>query len=187
MIIAFGFHSTALFVIPFHILSKINIKSKWLWVLVTILFVSGGSMSTIWNSAISILSAVGNDTLANRYANSTYTGSGIIRVFVCMAPLLIGLWKRSCISRKQKTENDSFLIFLIFDVIFMIYSTHNWLFGRLAMYFDIYAIVYIPKLKNIFNSRSKNLGIVLILFLYFLYMILLMLHGEANIYPYSFY
>lgn len=187
MLIAFGFHSTVLFVIPFHLLSKLNLKSKLLWGIIIIFAISGSSMSSIWNSAISVLSAIGNDTLANRYSNSMYSGSGLMRVAVCLVPLLIGFWKRSCISKSNKEENDSFLIFLIFDTIFMMYSTYNWLFARLAMYFDIYAIVYIPKLKYIFSDRSKKIGVILILTLYFIYMILLILHGEANIYPYSFY
>lgn len=186
MMIAFGFHSTALFIIPFHLLSKISIKSKLLWGIIIFFIISGGAMGSIWNVAISILSAVGNDTLATRYADNVYSGSGAVRVLVCMVPLLIGWWKRSFICNEYENENDSFLIFLIFDTIFMMYSTYNWLFARMAMYLDIYAIVYIPKLKYVFNPRSKNIGNILILLLYFIYMISLMIHGEANIYPYAF-
>lgn len=186
MLIAFGFHSTALFVIPFHLVSKLKLKSKLLWSIIAVFLLSAGSMSAIWNSAISILSAIGNDALANRYSDSTFTGSGMLRVLVAMVPLLLGIWKRSCINENDKEENDALLILLIFNTILMVYSTYNWLFARLASYLDIYAIVYVPKLKYIFSDRSKAGGLYLILLLYFLYMILLMLHGESSIYPYSF-
>lgn len=186
MLIAWGFHSTALFVVVFHFLSKLKIKSKILWVIVGVLLIIGRSFSTVWNAAISLLSMGGNDTLANRYVENMFTGSGYIRVLICLVPLVLGIWKQSVIERKEQKKIDDFLIFLIFDTIFMLYSTYNWLFARIAVYLDIYAIVFIPKLEGVFKDNSRKVSKMLILSLYFIYMVMLLLHGEANVYPYKF-
>lgn len=186
MIIAYGFHSTAIFVILVHFLSKLSVKSKILWIINILMLVGAGVFGNVWNMAINALSIVGNDTLANRYIDSTFTGSGYIRVLVCLAPLILGFWKYNLIQNKEREKLEPFLIFGVLDVIFMMYSTHNWLFARLAMYLDIYMIIYIPKLEVIFTDNCKKMGKTLILILYFVYMLLLLLHGEANVYPYSF-
>lgn len=186
MIIAYGFHSTAIFIVIFHFLSKLSIKSKILWIINIFMLIGAGFWGRAWNAAINILTMAGNDTLANRYIDNTFSGSGYMRVLVCSIPLILGFWKYDLIQKKTKNKLDPFLIFGVLDVIFMIYSTHNWLFARLAMYLDIYMIIYIPNLKEIFADRCKILGKILILVLYFIYMLLLLLHGEANVYPYKF-
>lgn len=186
MIIAYGFHSTAIFMILVHFLSKLSIKSKVLWIINILMLVGAGAFGNVWNMAINALTIVGNNTLADRYMDSTFTGSGYIRVLVCLVPLMLGFWKYYLIQKNEEEKIDPFLIFGILNVIFMMYSTHNWLFARLAMYLDIYMIIYIPKLEGIFTDNCKIWGKTLILFLYFMYMLLLLIHGEANVYPYSF-
>lgn len=186
MIIAYGFHSTAIFMILIHFLSKLSIKSKILWIINIFMLVGAGAFGNVWNMAINALTIVGNNTLADRYIDNTFTGSGYIRVLICLVPLILGFWKYHLIQKEEKEKIDPFLIFGILNVIFMMYSTHNWLFARLAMYLDIYMIIYIPKLEKIFTDNCKMLGKTLILLLYFVYMLLLLIHGEANVYPYNF-
>lgn len=186
MIVAFGFHSTALFIIPIHFLSKLKLNSKILWFIVIVLFLSSFSFSSVWNAAISTLSFFGNDVLAERYAFNNYGGSGILRVLVCLAPVILGIWKYKSI-RKYESDIDSEIILLIFTSIFMIFSTSNWLFARIAAYFDIYVILLAPKLRYAFSKNCRVSAVILICLLYMGYMIAMLLHKESGLYPYNFF
>ncbi|WP_285959079.1 EpsG family protein [Thomasclavelia spiroformis] len=185
MSIAYGFHSTSIFIIPFHFLSKLSIKSKLLWVIIGLLLISTVAFSTVWNTIISLFSMIGNETLANRYIENSYGGSGFFRILVIIFPIILGIWKYK-IFKNRNISIDNYLILSIFCAVFMVYSTNNWLFARLSSYFSPFLILFIPKLIFIFKKDSQQLAIFMICILYFLYMIILLLHGEANLYPYNF-
>lgn len=180
MFIAASFHSTAVIAIPFHLISKLELKSKRLWVIIGVLLMSVFAFPVVWNYATSILLMMGKD-----YVDNSFSGSGYLRVIVCAVPVIIGFWKYR-ILKKIDGEIDQQIILLILATFLLIFSTNNWLFARVADYCYIFAILYIPKLQYIFTENSNRLGKVLIEGLYFLYMVALMLHGDANLYPYRF-
>lgn len=180
MFIAFNFHSTAVIAIPFHLISKLELKSKRLWAIIGVLVLSVFAFPVVWNYATSLLLVVGKD-----YVDNSFSGSGYLRVVVCAVPVVIGLWKYRILKQVDE-EIDQQIILLILATFLLVFSTNNWLFARVADYCYIFAILYIPKLQYIFTENSRRLGKVLIGGLYFLYMIALMLHGDANLYPYTF-
>ena len=180
MFIAFNFHSTAVIAIPFHLISKLELKSKRLWAIIGVLVLSVFAFPVVWNYATSLLLVVGKD-----YVDNSFSGSGYLRVVVCAVPVVIGLWKYRILKQVDE-EIDQQIILLILATFLLVFSTNNWLFARVADYCYIFAILYIPKLQYIFTENSRRLGKVLIGGLYFLYMIALMLHGYANLYPYTF-
>lgn len=186
ILVAFGFHSTAIFAIPFHLASRLKLHSKVLWVILIILFTSAFALKDLWDIAIKSLAFVGNDLLAERYANSTYLGSGYLRVIVCVCPVIIGIWKYQ-ILKLYDDHIDQSIIMLLFSVVLMLFSTQNWLFGRIAEYCSIFAILFVPKLQYVFVEKSKFVAKLLIGGLYFAYMIALLLHGDGGFYPYVFY
>ncbi len=185
--IAFGFHSTALFIVPMHFVSRLKLNSKILWCILGALTLSTFSLQSVWNGAISLLEMVGNTTLSERYVNSEYGGSGFLRVAIGLVPLVLGLWQRKLIQAKEKKDISYLYVFLILYTIFMVFSTNNWLFARIASYLEIFIVLYIPKLKNGFSERSRSLAVFLIGGAYFMYMVTLLLYREGGLYPYTFY
>jgi hypothetical protein len=186
MALAFGFHATALFAVPFHFLSRLKLESVTLRTTVGALIVSFLALWNIWSYLISFLDFIGQTKLANDYANVATDGSGYTRMFVYLLPVVIAIWKKDLLREKYGEEVDGEIILLLFSAIFMLFSTKYWLFARVASYFAISTILFVPKLECIFSKESKKLGNMMILALYFCYMVALLLHGEGGYYPYSF-
>lgn len=185
ILIAFGFHSTAIYVIPFHIISNLSIKSKLLWFILVLLLISSLFFNSVWNIIMSLFSFFGNDSLAARYINSTDSGSGYIRILTVVMPVFLGVWKYD-ILKKCDDMIDNYLILLMLSGIFMVFSINNWLFARLFSYFTPFLALYISRLIYIFKIESRITAILIICTFYFAYMVVLLLHGESGLYPYNF-
>lgn len=188
MILAIGLHSTALFALPMHFFSFVKIKSILFWGIISGLIVSMFAFDSVWSIAINTLNSVGNTALVGRYENALnyYSGSGYLRIFVLLAPLLLCAFKYKILEEKYpKIDRD--IVFVVLAAVLMLFSTRNWLFARLASYSSIFIISLVPKLGCIFKEDSRKLAMILISLLYFIYMIALLLHGESGLYPYSFY
>lgn len=183
--LAFGFHSTAVFVLPFHFLSLKPLKSLTIKITTAGLLFSFVFLWNVWDLLIVFFDNIGQSKLASDYANVVANGSGLLRVFVFILPIIIGYIYHNQISDKYGSI-DSELILMGIAAIFMLFSTKYWIFSRIALYFSIVTILFVPKLEVIFDDNSKRLGMFIILVLYFAYMIILLLYGEGGYYPYTF-
>lgn len=188
ILLAYGFHSTAPVVVAFHLLSRMRLGNKAVWLVAGALFISTFAFGSLWSAIINALDALGNDALVRKYSDvDSFSGSGILRVLVVCAPLLLAIWQRKNIDRSWPRDIDPFLIFALFDAVLMVGSMHNWLMARIASYLDIYLVFYVPALRYAFGERTKTHMAFLIGSLYFLYMVALLLHGESNLLPYTFF
>lgn len=181
---AWGFHSTVIYIIPIHFLTKLKFESKILWFIILLLIISSVLFEPFWNLIMELLTYSGNEDMALRYMDTSLGGSGNLRIIVGLVPLIFGMWKYKLISKRENI--DYLLIFIVMDVIMMIFSKNIWLFARIAAYINIYLIIFIPNLEYCFEKNSKKIGMIIILLFYFLYMTSMMLHGEYGLYPYSF-
>lgn len=186
LLIAFGFHSSVIFVIPIHFLSRFEIKKyvvKFSVILTLLLFLF---IWQIWPYLINFLVSIGQTKMASDYAEvSKNDGSGFLRFIVALAPVVIGYFYKEKLEEHFDNVNNE-LILCLFGALFMLLSTKYWIFARVSSYFSLSQILFIPKLYLIFSKDSRKMGCVIILFLYFSYMIALLLHGEGNYYPYDF-
>lgn len=186
MFLAFGFHSTALIAIPFHFLSKLRLSSGLFKVVVVLMIVSYVFLWDLWDYLIEFLEMIGQNKLAEDYADATTDGSGLLRAFVHLLPAIIGLMYKRIILRDHKGAESEIMLILI-SGIFMLFSTKYWLFGRVATYFNIHTIIFLPKLESIFTKNSKQTAMLLMSLLYFAYMCAMLLHGDGGCLPYTFY
>lgn len=185
VLLAFGFHSTVFIAVPFQILSLKGIKSNIFKVTVVVLLLSYIFLWNMWSGVIDFLELIGQSKLASDYVDLQENGSSLIRLAVSIVPLVLGLVYRKTL-QKLYPDIDSEIILLCIAVIFTLFSLKNWIFYRVASYFNIVLILFLPKLKFIFVDKSKNAGKIMILVLYFLYMYALLLHGESALLPYRF-
>lgn len=185
VLLAFGFHSTVFIAVPFQLLSLKSVKSNIFKVIMVILLLSYIFLWNMWSGVINFLELIGQSKLASDYADLQESGSSLIRLTVSIIPPVLGLLYRKTL-QKHYPDIDSEIILLCIAAIFTLFSLKNWIFYRVASYFNIVLILFLPKLKFIFADKSKNAGRILILVLYFLYMYALLLHGESALLPYRF-
>lgn len=186
LLIALGFHSSVLFVIPIHILSKFEIKGgviKFAVIFILILFLF---IWQIWPFIINFLESIGQIKMATDYAVvAKNEGSSFLRFIVAFVPVGIGYIYKEKLEEQFSNVNNE-LILCLFGALFMLLSIRFWIFARVAAYFLLSQILFIPKLYNVFSKDSQKVGGAIILLLYFAYMVLLLIHGEGDYYPYYF-
>lgn len=183
--LAFGFHSTALIVIPVHLLSLKNLRAPIIKVTVTVLLLSFVFLGSIWNYVISFLEKIGQSKLASDYETLSEKGSSVLRLIVAMLPPLLGVFFQEQL-RRAFTDTDSEIILLLIAAIFSLFSLNTWLFSRIAQYFNIYLIMFLPKFTCLFKEKSRPLVASIMLALYFGYMCAMLLHGDGQVLPYTF-
>lgn len=186
LLIAFGFHSSVIFVIPIHFLSRFEIKGrvvKFSVILTLILFLF---IWKIWPFIIDFLASIGQTKMAADYAEvAKDAGSGFLRFFVALVPVIVGYFYKEKLEVQFKNVNNE-LVLCLFGALFMLLSMRYWIFARVSSYFSLSQVLFIPKLYKVFSENSQKIGCAMILFLYFAYMIALLIHGEGNYYPYVF-
>lgn len=184
ILIAFGFHSTVLFVFPFHLLTMKKLKSKFFKGVIALMLFAYVFMWNLWMYLIDFFEFLGQDKLASDYADATLDGSGYLRLVVYLLPVVLALMFYKKIKNKYP-NTDCEIMFMIISTVFMLFSTKYWLFARIAEYFSVSTMLFIPKLECIFTRDSKKVGMSIVMILYFAFMCMLLLHGEGGYYPYK--
>ena len=186
-LIAFSFHSTVILVIPFLLLSKYRINSRPVWITICVLIFSFFVIWDLWIYILAFLEGIGQIKLAKDYASvdASARGSSLLRTIVSFSPVLIASFnKKFLFEHNKKNENE--MIILIFASLFTMLSMRYWIFSRMASYFNIVSIMFIPSLVNLLPAKNIKIGKILVCFMYFLFMVILLLHGDGHFYPYYF-
>ena len=189
LIVAYFFHSTVLFVLPFHIISKLKVKSITFKTISLIMIASYFAIWNLWTKLIYLLDSLGQEKLASDYAEIvTNQGSSFLRLAVAILPVLLAMifYKRL----KKFDYNDTLdkdIILCTFGAIFTMYSMKYWIFSRLGLYFSISQVLLLPKLSKIFgDEKSQKAFMFIMIILYFGYMMALLAHGDGELVPYEF-
>ena len=186
LLLAFGFHSSVIFVLPVHILSGLNYKSWIVRISSLLMLVLYFSIYQLWPRIIRFLQAIGQTKMAQDYQKLPVgQGSGFLRLLVVIIPVILGIIYRTRVEGRYY-KSDGELILCLYGALFMLLSTRYWIFARVSSYFSLSQIMYLPKLDCIFTEDNQKLGIFFILLLFFLYMIALLIHGDGGYYPYRF-
>lgn len=128
------------------------------------------------------------------YANSVYNEGGariavVLQLLMSLLVIASGiLCNRAEYKRKDYTENKILLLLLLFGVMFLILSLQFNQMTRLASYFSIFAIIYLPNSLIAISKKKRFVGYVLIFTVGACsYLIINILRPQwAGIYPYSF-
>lgn len=184
MLIAFGFHSSTLLVLPVLLLTRFKVDGIFVKIAAALTFLSSIFIRQIWPLVINFLFAIGQTKMAEDYAEIPLDkGAGYLRIFVLLLPFILGYIFKNKLSPKYKEFNGE-LILILFGALLRLLSTQYWVFARIGGYFNRATLLLIPKLFDAFDKKNKNIAGWIILALYFVYMILLLLKGEGAYYPY---
>ena len=186
VIIAFGIHSTALFVLPFFFLSLLKLRNKLIWIIFSGITLSYFVLSSVWQRIIDLFEATGQEKLATDYSELEMQGSSFTRFFVALLPVIIALIFYNRL-KAVRDDVDGDIILTMFSAVFMLFSMKSWIFARVAYYFSTSSVLLISKIPHMFEKENnKRMIAIVITVLYFIYMVALLLHGDGGYLPYNF-
>ncbi|MCD1161126.1 EpsG family protein [Peribacillus frigoritolerans] len=186
VLVAYLFHSTALFLLPFMFILNRKSWSKFIVFSLTLLSVSFIFLSSIWDKVIHFLEIIGQEKMANDYRVYDYSddGANILRIAVVMLPILISFIFYKPL--KRNNQNIDLLINMsLMCGVFMLFASSVTLLGRLSNYFIFFNALLIPEFTGLFKGKDKSLFQVITVVLFFIYMCML-LPVDSDLLPYRF-
>ncbi|MFA1820233.1 EpsG family protein [Virgibacillus oceani] len=164
VVLASLFHQSALILLPVYFLVRFKAWSKATVVLIllSVLVVIGyEAFTTLLFSAI-------EDTQYANYDSFAEGGANILRVAVEAAPLFIAYLGREKL-RSIFPNSDFIINMALIGFVFMVISTQEWIFARLAIYFQLYQLILISWLPVLFREKDQKFVYLAILGCYFGY------------------
>lgn len=164
VLIASTFHQSALILIPIYFLvrTKAWTKSTLAWLCSSVIIVLG------YDQFSSLLFSAIEDTQYSDYSSFNEGGANIIRVAVSAAPLLIAYFGKDKL-REIFPKSDYIVNMSLLGLIFMIVSTQQWIFARFSIYFNLYQLILISWVIDLFSKKDQKLLYYLILALFFVF------------------
>ncbi|MGE7760179.1 EpsG family protein [Peribacillus sp. NPDC097895] len=166
VLIASTFHQSALILIPIYFLvrTKAWTKSTLAWLSFSVIVVLG------YEQFSSLLFSAIEDSQYSDYSKFNEGGANILRVAVSAAPLIIAYLGKDKL-REIFPKSDYIVNMALLGLIFMIVSTQQWIFARISIYFNLYQLILISWLIELFSNKDQKLLyysiLVLFLVLYF--------------------
>ncbi len=185
IIVASLFHKTAILVIPFFLISKLNLRKKDYLIILSI----GIFLYLIYGSTVSyITNFIGG---FEHYQNSKFVteGANPIRTFIGISILIFCSIGYSEICKNKKAQFAFSM--LIFSTLFSLFMIKGKIFARVVGYFDIFQILLIPyvisNIKQIIIKKYIifiNVMIIGCTSFYFYYTVIT---NQADVIPYRTY
>lgn len=157
-------HISALVLLPMYFFVKYKAWSKANLVVLAfaVLIVLGyGVFSEFLFSAI-------QNTQYGQYQSFNEGGASVIRVAVSAAPVFLAYLGKERL-REIFPESDYFVNMSLIGIAIMLVSTQNWIFARLAIYFDLYQLVLVGWVIKIFEERAQRFVYFAMIICYFCY------------------
>ncbi len=176
------FHLSCLFALIFIPIALSKKPSTSVTLLITIMVLGLGFVFR--SSLVTILLELVQDTRFNEFT-VVNSGGGITTYLVYLALYVLGLfyYKKYC-ENFPKGQVDFKILFL--GVLFLGLVPVQSILFRLAWYFSIILIVYLPRLLNTLNIKERAV-MQLIVYASVIYMYFFITKGSAAVLPYSFF
>lgn len=158
------FHQSALVLIPlyFVVRGRAWTKKTAIFLLAAIAIVAA------FNQFSELLFSSIQGTQYGHYQDFQEGGANIIRVFVYGAPLAIAFLGRERL-RELFPQSDVIVNMSLMGLILMIIATQNWIFARMAIYFDLYQLILAGWIIKLFVRKHQAIAYIGILGFYLMY------------------
>jgi transmembrane protein EpsG len=158
------FHQSALVMIPIYFIVRRKAWTKATGALlsVAILIVMG------FNQFSELLFSAIKDTQYGHYESFAEGGASVFRALVWVAPLLIAYFGREKL-RVLFPKSDIIVNLSIVGAVLMVISTQNWIFARIAIYFNLYQLILITWIIKVFREKDQKFIYLIVILLYFLF------------------
>lgn len=186
VLIAYTFHTSALLVVPFILLTCLKPFKKPFVFSIIIIALLIIFLPSLWSSVIEFLDNIGQSKLVNDYSEYDKLRSGInpIRIFVAAYPVVLAYIYYGRL-KKHNAHIDFMINMSVFNLLFLLCGYRLTVLVRFNSYFNIALPLLIPEFVNIFTENSKKLGTLLFYGIYFLHMLIL-LPNDSGVLPYNF-
>jgi len=164
VLFAATFHQSALILLPIYFLVRYKAWSRATIILLffsVIIVVGFDLFSSLLFSAI-------EETQYGHYSNFNEGGANVVRVAVYAAPLVIAFLGREKL-REILPSSDYIVNMALVGLIFMIISMQNWIFARFSIYFNLYQLILVSWVVQVFREKEQRFIYYLIVICYFLY------------------
>ncbi|OMF35949.1 capsular biosynthesis protein [Paenibacillus sp. FSL H8-0548] len=164
VVFASFFHQSALIMIPMYFIvrRKAWTKTTAMLLALAVIIVMGFSKFS------ELLFTVIKDTQYGSYESFDEGGANILRALVWIIPIIIAYFGRDKL-RVLFPKSDIIVNISLIGVILMIISTQNWIFARMAIYFNLYQLILIAWLIKVFREKDQKLIYLIILCFYLLF------------------
>jgi transmembrane protein EpsG len=158
------FHQSALIMIPIYFIVRREAWTKTTFMLlgVAVGFILG------FNQFSELLFSAIKDTQYGHYQVFAEGGASYIRAIVWMIPLVIAYFSREKL-RAIFPKSDIFVNLSLVGAVIMLISTQNWIFARMAIYFNLYQLILIAWLIKVFRQKDQKLVYLAVLVFYFVF------------------
>src|SRR5690625_3165787 len=167
ILLASTFHQSALILIPIYFLVRFKAWSK---VTVTVIIVAVLAVIGFDQFSHLLFSALA-DTQYSGYEDFDEGGSNIIRTMVAGVPIFIAYLGRRELD-DIFPDNDYIVNMAILGFVFMLISTQSWIFARVSIYFELYLLILVSWIVELFPKKDGKIiyyGIIVCYFLYYYY------------------
>lgn len=180
--IAFLIHKSVLILIPIYFLARKPIESlsnKYIIIFFAIAMI-------FYQQFVDVLFAIMPENTYGGYETTFKTageGANFLRAVVWFSPVSLGYIYRDLGRKMMGRRYDIIFNMCTYGMLFMILATRHKYFARMAMYFDFYYLLLVPLIGSFFKGKRKIVTLGLMI-LFFAYSTVLLLNGEAWIYPF---
>jgi transmembrane protein EpsG len=164
VVLASFIHQSSLIMIPIYFIvrRKAWTRSTAMLLGLAVLIVVG------FNEFSELLFTAIKDTQYSNYASFDEGGANILRAIVWIIPIVIAYFGREKL-RSLFPKSDIIVNVSLVGVVLMIIATQNWIFARMAIYFNLYQLILIAWLIKVFREKDQKLIYIVILVFYFLF------------------
>ncbi|MBH5317305.1 EpsG family protein [Paenibacillus sp. GSMTC-2017] len=158
------FHQSALIMIPIYFIVR---RKAWTsttigLLLGAVLFVMGYNF--LWDVLFDVIA----DTQYGYYEDFQEGGANVIRLLVTIAPIFIAFMGREKL-RAIFPGGDIVVNLSLIGAVLMIIATQNWIFARLAIYFNVYQLLLIGWIIKLFREKDQKFVYIVMISLYLFY------------------
>ena len=102
-----------------------------------------------------------------------------------MIPILFCLLFYDNIKKINNKKIDIIINLSYINMLFMFLALKHAYYARICIYFDVYYLLLIPLIIDIFDKKMNRIMYYFICVSYFSFSTILLINGEANILPYK--
>ncbi len=164
VLLAATIHQSALIFIPIYFIIRREAWTKVTFILLLIAVVIAFEFNTFSNLLFSALS----DTSYGHYSDFQEGGANLLRVTVTGIPLLIAFLGREKL-RKLWPKSDYIVNLSLLGFIFMVIASRNWIFARFDIYFQLYNLILISWIIQLFIKKERKVVYYALIICYFIY------------------
>jgi transmembrane protein EpsG len=164
VVLASFIHQSSFIMIPIYFIVRRKAWTRTTAILLglAVLIVVG------FNEFSELLFTAIKDTQYGSYESFDEGGANVLRAIVWIIPIVIAYFGREKL-RSIFPKSDIIVNISLVGVVLMIISTQNWIFARMAIYFNLYQLILIAWLIKVFREKDQKFVYIAILVAFFLF------------------